>query len=238
MPDKKVAIIQSNYIPWKGYFDMINSVDEFIILDEVQYTRSDWRNRNLIKTKEGVKWLILPVKVKKERFETKINEVVVADKNWGKVHWATLTNNYRKAPYFKEYSGIFESLYLQTNEEFLSLINFTFISAILPLLGIQTKVSWSTAYTLCGNRNERLVYLCQQAGAKEYLSGPAAKGYIDEKMFKEAGISVSWMDYSGYPEYNQLYPPFEHGVTVLDLIFNEGPKASQFMKSTIKDALN
>jgi hypothetical protein len=228
---KKVAIIQSNYIPWKGYFDIINQVDEFILLDEVQYTRSDWRNRNLIKTSDGLKWLTIPVKVKALRFETKINEVVVADNRWGVKHWSTIYNNYKKAPYFKQYKELFEELYLNNQELLLSRINFAFIKSISELLGIKTNISWSTDYSLVGDKNERLIELCKKTGATEYISGPAAKHYLNEVLFNEHQIEVRWIDYTGYKPYNQLYPPFAHNVSILDLIFCEGPFAKRYMKS-------
>lgn len=228
---KKVAIIQSNYIPWKGYFDIINSVDEFILLDDVQYTRRDWRNRNIIKTKDGLKWLTIPVNVK-DNYYSPINEVTVADQEWSRKHWSTLENVYGKALYFKNYRNFFKNLYEQVQQEtYLSRINFIFIQAINQLLGISTPIHWSTDYGAPEGKNERLVYLCKQAGASEYISGPAAKDYLDEQLFLLENIKVSWMDYSGYTSYQQMYPPFEHGVTILDLLFNAGPEAKKYMKS-------
>jgi len=223
---KKVAILQSNYIPWKGYFDLMRMVDEFIIYDDVQYTRSDWRNRNKIKTPNGLAWLTIAV----GKHYNRINETLISDDNWAKSHWATLKQAYGKAPYFKEYKDVFEEFYMTTTEKHLSLVNFELIRIINSVLGITTKISWSTDYDLIDGKTERLVDLVRQAGGNEYISGPAAKVYLEEQLFSDAGIKVSWMDYSGYPEYTQLYPPFEHGITVLDLIFNEGPYALSKMK--------
>lgn len=230
MAGKKVAILQSNYIPWKGYFDIINSVDEFIFLDEVQFTRRDWRNRNLIKTSNGLLWLTIPVNVK-NNFTIPINEVVVSDQQWRKKHWASILNNYSKAPYFKIFKDRVEQLFLDEKESYLSKINFSFIQAINEMLGIKTKLGWSTDYAHHEGKNERLISLCEAAGATEYLSGPAAKDYIQEDMFLAKGIMVNWMDYSGYHEYPQFHPPFEHGVTVLDLLFHTGLDAKEYMKS-------
>ena len=106
---KKIAILQSNYIPWKGYFDLINMVDEFVLYDDVQYTHRDWRNRNKIKTSHGLKWLTIPVR--QERFEQKIIETKVIDKRWNTKHWKSLVQNYSKAKYFNEYKYIFEELW-------------------------------------------------------------------------------------------------------------------------------
>nr|MBP7323907.1 WbqC family protein [Deltaproteobacteria bacterium] len=228
--EKKVAIVQSNYIPWKGYFDLINRADEFILFDDVQYTRRDWRNRNLIKTPNGLLWLTVPVEVK-GKYLQKIKDTLISDPDWGGKHWKTIVQNYSRAPYFKEYRNLFEELYCGTRERLLSTLNGTFIKAVCDLLGIAAKISWSMDYEVIDGKSERLLHLCKQAAATEYISGPAAKSYLDEELFRREGISVVFMDYSGYPEYNQLFPPFEHGVSIIDLIFNEGPHARQFMKS-------
>lgn len=228
--NKKIAIVQSNYIPWKGYFDMINMVDEFVLYDDMQYTRRDWRNRNKIKTHDGLQWLTIPVKVKGNYFQ-KIKETIVIDKKWQKKHWTALNLNYQKSAHFKEYQDIFENLYLNSDEEFLSEINYTFISEINKILGIKTKISWSSDYELSGGRSEKLLNICKQSGTMEYISGPAAKNYLNVKLFEKENIKVTWMDYIAYPEYYQLYQPFEHGVSILDLIFNEGESATKFMKS-------
>jgi len=226
---KKIAILQSNYIPWKGYFDQINMVDEFILYEEVQYTKNDWRNRNQVKGANGKQWLTIPVK--QNSLAQRICDTKTAQTNWAKKHWKTLSINYAKSKFFSDYKDNFEQLYLVNETEYLSEINYRFILAICKVLGIKTKISQSSDYELGDGKTERLINLCQQAGATEYLSGPAAKNYIDDDLFFNAGIKLTWMDYSGYTEYYQLYPPFEHGVTVLDLIFNEGPNAVKYMKS-------
>src|SRR6266542_1166967 len=139
---KKVAILQSSYIPWKGYFDLINLVDEFILFDDMQYTRRDWRNRNIIKTPKGPIWLTIPVEVKGKYYQ-KIKDTIISDPNWGKTHWATVVHNYSKARYFAMYREVFENLYLNSEEKFLSRVNYLFLSAICEILGIKTKISWS-----------------------------------------------------------------------------------------------
>jgi hypothetical protein len=227
---KKVAILQSNYIPWKGYFDIINLVDEFIVFDDVQYTRRDWRNRNRIKTANGSVWLTIPVEVKGKYFQA-INETRINDKDWNKKHWKTIAQHYGKATFFKQYKDLFEDLYLGTNEFFLSLVNIHFIKAVCKILGITTRISNSSDYKIIEGKTERLVDLCRKTNATEYLSGPAAKDYIDEDLFDQENIRLSWMDYSGYPEYEQLYPPFDHAVSIIDLILNTGPQATLYMNS-------
>jgi hypothetical protein len=226
---KRVAIVQSNYIPWKGYFDLINLVDEFILYDDRQYTRRDWRNRNRVKTPQGLLWLTVPVQVS-GRYNQRIDETEVADPDWGRAHWRTLVHSYGGAPFFELHSERFARLYAGT-ERRLSLVNRSFIEAICDILGIRTRVSWSTDYEGAGTKTDRLVSLCRQSGADAYLSGPAAKAYIDEARFAAAGIALEYMDYDGYPEYTQLYPPFEHYVSVLDFLFNAGPAAARYLKS-------
>ncbi len=227
---KSVAIIQSNYIPWKGYFDIIHSVDELVLYDDVQFTTRDWRNRNRIKTQGGLKWLTVPVEVK-GKFTQKIKDTRISDPRWARKHWETIRHSYSKTGFFKDYQELFEELYLTCQEKFLSRVNFCFLEAINRLLEIKTPIRWSSDFTLPEGKNERLISICREAGATKYLSGPAAKDYLDESAFRQENIEVEWMDYSGYPEHRQLFPPFEHGVTILDLLFNEGPDAKTFMKS-------
>jgi hypothetical protein len=227
---KTIAVVQSNYIPWKGYFDLINSVDEFILYDDVQYTSRDWRNRNTIKSADGLIWLTIPVQVKGKYFQ-KIKDTVVADNKWARDHWRSIVHNYSKSSHFSEYRELFQQLYLGPEDKFLSQINYRFITAICRILGISTTISWSMDYHLAGEKTERLVTLCQQAEATNYVSGPAAKTYLDEELFRRQGIALSYMDYSGYREYKQIYPPFESHVSIIDLIFNEGPDAARYMKS-------
>ena len=227
---KRIAIVQSNYIPWKGYFDLINLVDEFILFDDMQYTKRDWRNRNKIKTPNGTKWLTIGVEVKGKYYQ-KIKDTVISDTKWNLRHWKSINHNYSKAKHFRNYWDIFEELYLTSNSKFLSEVNYRFLTTICEVLGIKTKLSWSSDYRLAEGKTERLIDLCKQAGATEYISGPTAKGYIKDELFASEGIRVTYMDYSGYPEYEQLFPPFEHAVSIIDLIFNEGPEAPKFMKS-------
>ena len=228
---KKIAILQSNYIPWKGYFDIINTVDEFILYDDMQYTKRDWRNRNKIMTRSGLIWITIPVEVKGKFFQ-KINETKVVDNQWVESHWKSIELNYKKANFFNDYSDVIKKTYEEClNEEYLSKINYKFLTTVCNILGIKTKITWSSDYELVDGKTERLIGLVKSAGGDYYLSGPAAKDYIVEDLFKESNIKLEWMDYSNYPEYTQLSDVFEHKVSILDLIFNEGPNATKFMKS-------
>ena len=228
---KKIAILQSNYIPWKGYFDIINMVDEFILYDDVQYTKNDWRNRNRIVTKDGLRWLSIPV-AHTGKFYQKINETKVVDHKWANKHWRSIECNYAKAKFFPMYAERIKKVYEACREEdYLSRINFAFLKEICDILQIQTEITWSSDYKLAEGKTNRLVQLVKDAGGDSYLSGPAAKDYIRENLFSEEGIALEWMDYSGYPEYAQTLQQFEHGVSVLDLIFHKGPEAKNYMKS-------
>jgi hypothetical protein len=229
MAQRRVAIVQSSYIPWKGYFDLIRASDEFILLDEVQFTKRDWRSRNRIKTKDGLHWLSIPVHTK-GRYEQRILDTTISDPSWSTRHWQTIRSAYARTPYFDAYAPLFEPLYLAPVSDRLSEINHSLIVAMCRGLGITTPITWSEAYHPREGRNERLIDLCVKAGATEYLSGPAARGYLDERAFNDSGVAVQFADYDHYPEYPQPHGPFEHAVSALDLLFCTGPRAIEHMK--------
>ncbi len=226
---KSVAIVQSCYIPWKGYFDLIGAVDEFVLFDDMQYTRRDWRNRNLIKTPQGPQWLTVPVKVKGKYHQT-IRETELDGSRWQADHWKSICQNYKRSPFFESVSSVLEPYYLGHEYATLSELNRDLTQLLCEQLGIKTALKWSWEYESSEGKTERLVHICQQAGATAYLSGPAAKDYIDSSLFERAGIELHFFDYSGYPEYPQLWGDFQHGVSVIDLLFNCGPDASRYMK--------
>ena len=167
---KKIAIVQSNYIPWKGYFDMIAAVDEFILYDDMQFTKRDWRNRNQIKTPDGVKWLTVPVKVKGKYLQT-IRDTEIDGSDWTMAHRKAMVHSYCRAPHFDEIAKWLEPLYLAETYTHLSQLNRRFINAVCDYLGIKTIISNSWDYTLIEGKTERLADLCAQAGGTEYFSG-------------------------------------------------------------------
>lgn len=228
---KKIAILQSNYIPWKGYFDMIAAVDEFILYDDVQFTKNDWRNRNKIKTPNGIEWLSIPVG---QDISRRVRDVRMPDCREMKKHWRTLEANYRRALHFDEIEAIFAPMYLNTTYSHLSSFNRVLIVAVCSYLGITTKISNSWDYQLVDGKTERLLDLCKQAGGSEYVSGPSAKAYIKESHFYGSGIKLTWFDYEGYQHYPQLWGEFSHGVSILDLLFNCGTGSPQFMRHVAK----
>ena len=232
---KKVAIVQSNYIPWKGYFDLINSVDEFILFDDVQYTKRDWRNRNIIKADQPL-WLTIPVQVK-GKYDQKIKDVLVSDRDWRDQHWKTIRQNYARAQAFSQVEDVLADLYKKADFERLSDINFHFLKGLCQFLGIETKLTFSMDYHVIEGKSERLLSLCQQSGATTYLSGPSAREYMDEALFAKNGIDVEYMDYSNYPEYRQLRSPFVHEVSIVDLLCCEGEAAHSFLKTKPKPSV-
>lgn len=226
---KTIAAVQSNYIPWKGYFDLIRAVDEFILYDDVQYTRRDWRNRNLIKTPAGRQWLTIPVHVK-GRYDQLVKDVRVADGRWGRSHWAAVRASYGRAPFFSAVKPWLEPLYLGEQPERLSDINRRFLTAICAFLEIRTPLHWAMDYGPVGDSpSDRLIDLCRRSGASSYLSGPAARGYLEVDRFVREGIDVKFFDYSGYRPYPQLHPPFEHAVSILDLLCMTGDQAARWL---------
>jgi len=230
MLDRRVAIVQSCYIPWKGYFDLLNIVDHFLLYDDAEYSKNSWRNRNRVKTANGTQWLTIPVAYS-GRSHQRIDEVTVTDPGWRERHWKTLRQSYARAPHFDGYAPELEKLYLGNGERRLSEINRAFIEHICGLLGIETTLSWTSELDVEGSGTERVVALCSAVGASAYVSGPSARDYLDAQQFDRAGIELEWIDYGGYPEYPQPHPPFEHAVTVLDLLFSVGPETPGYMKS-------
>ena len=224
---KKVAILQSNYIPWKGYFDLISYVDEFIIYDDMQFTKNDWRNRNKIKTPQGLHWLSIPVGSDTNR---KIREVTFTDNNWREKHCKVLEANYKKSPFFEEVFSFIKPIIIDKNLNSLTQLNVSLIKSICSYLGILTPITYCWDYGLIEGKTERLVNLSQRAKADIYVSGPAAKDYIEENFFKEQDVQLEWFDYNNYPAYSQLWGSFEHSVSILDLIFNCGKESYKYMR--------
>jgi len=228
---KSVAILQSNYIPWKGYFDLINYVDIFVIYDEVQYTKRDWRNRNKIKNATGLQWLTIPCQTKNNYFQ-RIKDVKISNNNWEFKHWKSILLNYKTSKYFPEYEKIFFDLYFKKKETYLSNLNIKFIKEINKILGIKTKIIDSTDVPknlMHYSPTLRLLEIVNHFGGNKYVSGPSAKSYFDEKLASKKNVEIEWFNYDNYKEYNQLFKNFTHEVSILDLIFNEGSNSNKYM---------
>ncbi len=221
----RVAVLQSNYIPWKGYFDLVRDVDLFVFYDDVQYTKGDWRNRNLIKTARGTRWLSIPVGSNTDR---RICDVALPGGGWRAEHWRHLTASYGATPFFADYALALHAVY-DTAPPTLSGLNQALITTIArEYLGITTAFRDSREFPVAGRKQERLLALLQATGATSYVSGPSAHAYIDPDAFRHRGIELLWKDYSGYPEYPQPFPPFVHEVSILDVLFNTGPEAAHY----------
>lgn len=223
----KVAICQSNYIPWKGYFDLIHDVDVFIFYDHTQYTTRDWRNRNTIKTPDGLMWLSVPVGSKRNR---RIDEVTISNHEWQGAHWKSINQYYQNAEYFSYYRSFFEEIYLKTQWTKLSELSQYLVKHIAKdFLQITTVFGNSTEYERTGQKQDAIFSMLESIGTSEYVSGPAAKAYLDEQQFINSSMKLTWKDYSGYPEYHQFFPPFRHDVSILDLLFHTGPEAPNYI---------
>ena len=235
MKDNKVAILQSNYIPWKGVFDLINMVDIFVFFDDVDFTKRDWRTRNKIKTPQGEVWLTVPVQ--KNHRGTKINEVKISNsEDWQKKHYKTIVSNYKKAFYFDMYHDIIDEIYLKNKWDNLSEFNIFTTELIAKKLGITTKFCYSSDFNVEGVKDERLVNICKEINATEYISGPAAKAYINPELFKKNDIQLSYIVYK-YNEYPQLYNNFDHYVSILDLLFNCGHESPKYIFGSNKETV-
>lgn len=216
----KVVVLQSNYLPWRGYFDLVNDADVFCFYDDVKYTKNDWRNRNLIYSKNGLQWLTIPVASNSVKY--KIDQVTLTDFSWQEKHFKTIKLAYGKAPFSYQLNSFLDEIYLQTKWSSLSELNQFVIRKISDILAIDTDFISSSDYNLNGQKGRRLLNLLQQIGAKTYISGPSAKTYLDPlvPLFEKAGIQVKYKVYPAYPEYRQLKKPFIGSVSILDMIAN------------------
>lgn len=224
----RLGVIQSNYLPWRGYFDFISSVDLFVFHDDLQYTKGDWRNRNKIKTPTGLRWLTVPVHY--ERTSQLICETEISySTKWQQDHLNLLRANYSHAPFFSDFSDMLHIAF-SFKDRSISELNIRFIRLICNYLSIKTPLAISSTYGLNGTKTGRLVQLAKRVGATCYVSGPAAKTYIDESLFAENKIGLEYKSYD-YAPYPQLWGGFEGTVSILDLIANTGPSARDYISS-------
>jgi hypothetical protein len=216
----KVAILQSNYVPWKGYFDLIQEVDVFVIYDCVKYTKNDWRNRNIIYPKNGKQWLSIPIPA--SSVKVSIDKVQISDARWQKVHAKALSIGYARAQHFGQLQELIEGFLINKQWQSLSNLNIELICWICGKLGFKTEIRNAREFPLHHDRVEKLLGILQAIGATEYLSGPTAAGYLDSRefLFSERGIKLRYKSYGPYLPYKQLREPFEHMVSIVDLIAN------------------
>jgi hypothetical protein len=223
----KVAVLQSSYMPWKGYFDLMHDAELFIFYDDVQFTKNDWRNRNKIKTPNGPMWLSIPVG---DVIHRRIDEVAIIDGRWQEKHWKSIKQNYSKAPYFKsEFGKWLENVYMNNMWTNLSHLNQSTMLVIAQrFLGIQAKFASSSEYSLQGHKEDRLLDLLMKVGCKDYYCGPASRNYIELEKFRDAGINVVFKD-TNYPVYKQVYEGFDAFVSIIDLLMCAGTQASDYI---------
>ena len=222
----KVGTIQSNFLPWRGYFDFIREVDLFIIHDDIQYTKGDWRNRNKIKTLRGSEWITVPVNYRQS--SQLIEETTIDNsKPWARGMLNKIRNSYQKAPYFDLYFSELSDRLLEPAAT-ISELNLRLIKWVCSHLEIETPITFSHEYHPKGAKTERLLGILEQVGATTYLSGPSAQTYIKPELFEQAGINLEYKVYD-YPEYEQLYPPFEPAVSIIDLMFMVGEDSIKYL---------
>ncbi|EKO53282.1 WbqC-like protein [Leptospira kirschneri str. 200803703] len=221
------VILQPNYIPWRGYFELIGKADVFVFLDDVQYTNRDWRNRNQIKTQTGLQWLTIPV-FQTSKFGQLIHEVEIDNSSkWYEKHLNAITRNYSKASFFKKFDELLEILYSGKLSS-LSDLDILSIEWIARYLELNTKFIRASQIVNEGTRQEKLISICKEVGITTYISGPSAKSYIVPENFEKDGISLLYQEYN-YPNYPQLYGDFVGNVSILDLLFNCGFESRKYI---------
>lgn len=220
MARKTVAILQSNYLPWKGYFQIIDEADVFVFYDDVQYTKNDWRNRNIVKTANGPAWITVPVLRAGRAGQRILDAQINPDVPWARSHRRTIEQTYARAPHLADALAILDEIYARPWDRLSDLNQFS-LRRICDAIGIQTEFLTSTDFPQDGDATGRLVEICRQLGATEYLTGPTAADYLDVRQFDAVGIDCRFMKYD-HPEYPQVHPPFDHHVSIVDLIAHCG----------------
>jgi hypothetical protein len=225
---KRVAIIQSSYIPWKGFFDLIGRCDVYVIYDSAAFSKGHWHNRNKIKRDQGPSWLTIPVKTA-DRLGQPLDEVTVME-GWSERHWEIIAKSYDNSAYFNVEAGELKKLYESVaHEPLLTNINESFLRWFSGRLGLNIEILRDRTLAFSGDRTERLVQLCKAVGATHYLSGPSARQYLDVQQMELATITVEWMTYGPYRIYPQPHGDFVHEVSVLDTLFCTGPEVRSFI---------
>jgi hypothetical protein len=217
----KLAVLQSNYIPWIGYFDLISSVDQVVILDSVQYTKNDWRNRNILIGPNGPFWLTIPI-LRPYGLATAIDETLIANDSWARRHSKSVDQVLSRRPHWSIYQEMFHDAYLSVEGiRSLSEVNLSFMRLILNCFGVSTD--WISDRSLQvdeTNPTLRLIRICRAIGADEYVTGPAGMNYMDTDAFKQHGIRLNIFRYPSYGPYPQSLDSFTPKVSVLDFLAN------------------
>ncbi len=224
----RIAAIQSSFIPWRGYFDFLGSVDQFVFLDDVQYTARDWRNRNKIKTPKGAEWVTVPVI--HDRREQRIDESrILQEGDWRKKIIGSWRCNYRAAKYYDTGLALLECVEDKSYST-ISQLNISLIRRVCEYLNINTPMILSSELDLQGNKTKRLIDMLKKLNATAYLSGSSADIYLDKELFRRNNIRLEYKSYD-YMPYFQLWGDFIGEVTVLDLIANCGAESRELIRS-------
>ena len=227
---KKIAIIQPNYIPWIGYFKIIKSVDEFIFLDDVQYTKRDWRNRNFINSHKGRIMLSIPVKSKKKYLQ-KINETECVNNEWKKDHLNKIKISYKNYPYFEEIFEILKKSYYKTNSSNLLVNLYNILFELMDFLKIKTNISFSKDMPSNKKKLDRIIEICKYKNADIYLSGPSASDYIDINEMNSNKLSLEYINYENYNyDVKNKKHKFIDKLSIIDLLMNYGKNSHSFFK--------
>jgi len=223
-----VSINQPAYMPWLGYFDRINKSDVHIVLDNVQFEKNSVVNRNKIKTNQGWSWLTIPVKTKGEFGNLVIKDLEIDNtQKWQHKHYVSLLNFYKKSTYFGEHNIWLEQFYKKEWKNLGPMLDIS-LKYLIKALGISTPLLNSSEMVAKGKKSDYILNLCLEAGATTYLSGPFGRDYLDIDRFVRKGINVDFHDYS-HPEYRQIYGEFIPYMSIVDLIFNEGPRSLEIL---------
>jgi len=223
----RVTILQPSYLPWLGFFEQMSRSDKFVLLDDVQYTRRDWRNRNRIRVRENWIWLTVPVQ-QKSRFSQSLLETRIDNSAWRRKHLETLRQHYCKAPFFEKYFPRCQQVY-EKDWTFLFDLCLETINLIKEEMGIETPLLRSSEMKPGGEKTERLVSICRELGATHYLSGESGSNYIAEEDFSSQGIALEYQNYE-HPVYPQRYTGFVPHLSAIDLLFNCGEQSLGILK--------
>jgi hypothetical protein len=228
MGDMTIGILQPGYLPWLGFFEQIYKSDVFVVYDDVQYDKEGWRNRNRIKTANGIQWLTVPVYVKLSDCPLIMDVKIDNKSDWRKKHLNSIKMSYSKAPFFKDYINIFEEAYTAQWDLIVD-IDMFFILKLAACLGMEDKkIVRSSTLGISGDRDNRLISICKELGADTFYEGAAGKNYIDVDYFARNGVKVEFQEYT-HPVYKQLYGDFVPYLSVIDLLFNHGQESMDIL---------
>lgn len=221
-----ITIHQPQFMPWLGYFDKMDQADLFVFLDNVQFKKNEWQNRNKIKTAQGWQWITVPVRY---RFPQKINEVLINNNvNWHRKHLEALATNYSKTPFFRQYIHFFQDFYANKWDKLVD-VNVEMIKLLKDLLNIESRTLMASGFIARDRSTDRLVDICKAIGADTYISGPSGANYIDFERFQAENIHVLFHDFH-HPSYPQLYGDFLSHMSVIDILFNCGPESLSIIR--------